>query len=199
MFTPNGVVHLRMHHMFLHAPPPVRRAIGVWLRSRRAKKAAATVDEFIKAHKHLVREKKPRAVRIYTQGRFHDLSEIYEEVNARFFNGAIDAQITWGRMPGRRPRRSIRFGSYSTEDNLIRMHPLLDQDFVPRYFVKYIVFHEMLHAFLGVEECENGRRAIHPPKFKRLEAQYPEYERAVAWMNRPSNLRRILGSRKRRR
>ena len=36
-------------------------------------------------------------------------------------------------------------GSYSVEDRLIRIHPTLDRPDVPRYYVAWIVYHEMLH------------------------------------------------------
>ena len=95
-------------------------------------------------------------------------------------------------MPTQRRRRSIRFGSYTPVDELIRIHPYLDQAFVPEFFVRYIVFHEMLHAHMGIEETPNGRRRIHPPAFRRREEEYGDYDRAVAWMNDESNLRRLL-------
>src|SRR5690606_9202221 len=111
-----------------------------------------------------------------------DLQQLYDEVNRTEFEGAVDCGITWGRLPTRRRRRSIRFGSYSPKEHLIRIHPYLDQAFVPAFFVRYIVFHEMLHAVMGIEELPSGRRAIHPPAFKRREEQYPDFARAVRWL-----------------
>ena len=59
---------------------------------------------------------------------------------------AFAAAITWGARTGRPKRRnSIKMGSYSVEDRLIRIHRSLDRVFVPRFFVAWIVFHEMLH------------------------------------------------------
>jgi hypothetical protein len=69
---------------------------------------------------------------------------------------------------------------------------LLDQDFVPRFFVRYIVFHEMLHAFVGISRTPTGRRQVHSGTFKRLEKSYPEYEKAVAWQAVKKNLKRLL-------
>ena len=50
----------------------------------------------------------------------------------------------------------------------------------------------MLHALLGVKEGPSGRREVHPKRFRCLEQSYPDYERAVAWMETPRNLRRLL-------
>jgi hypothetical protein len=83
---------------------------------------------------------------IFTAGEHHDLRVIFDELNARYFDSRIDAAITWGARSGRaRRRNSIKMGSYSVEDRLIRIHRSLDRVFVPRFFVEWIVFHEMLH------------------------------------------------------
>ncbi len=189
-----GRFELRLHRMFLHAGPDVVRALGTWLQSGRRRRAGRVIDEFISKHQHQL-EAAPRRVRLRTEGEFHDLRVIFDDVNGEHFDGRIDAAITWGRMPSRRPRRSIRFGSYTAQDHLIRMHPLLDQAFVPHYVVRYIVFHEMLHADLGAEESPSGRRRVHTPEFNRIERTYPEFERANEWIESPRNLRKLLSRR----
>lgn len=182
---------LRLHHMFLEAPVEIRRALAHWVRHPKSKKYAHVLDGFIQSQRHKIRPKTRRRVTLVTKGLVYDLKELYAEVNAAHFSDRVNAWITWGRETGPRRLRSIRFGSYMPTDHIIRIHPLLDQEFVPRYFIRYIVFHEMLHAVMGVEESESGRRRIHPPEFKAIEAAYPEYARAVAWMNDPGNLKRL--------
>lgn len=188
-------IELRLHRMFLHASPEVVRATGQWIQSGRRRRAARVVDEFIAKHHHHIREARPNRIRVRTEGEFHDIKRYFDEVNAEHFDDAIDAAITWGKMPARRPRRSIRFGTYTFEDKLIRIHPLLDQAFVPQYVVRYVVFHEMLHAAMGIEETASGRRRAHTPAFNRAERAYPEFDRANAWIEAPANLRRLLGRR----
>ena len=185
-------IRLRLHHMFLSSPPAVLQALAEWVRHPKSRRHGRTVDQFIREHAHLIR-RKSRPSRIRTQGVRHDLLPIYDGLNDGFFDGRVDAGITWGRRPGgRRRRRSIRFGSYAQEEHIIRIHPVLDQPFVPSYFLRYIVFHEMLHAFLGITESAEGRRRIHPPEFRRFERAYPDFGRAVAWQNQKENLRRLL-------
>ena len=65
---------------------------------------------------------------------------------------------------------------------------------MPDFFVRYIVFHEMLHAELGIETSPTGRRCIHSRAFNRRERQYADYARASAWDKQPANLRRLLRS-----
>tara|TARA_R110001592_G_scaffold11954_4_gene58198 strand:+ start:346 stop:1179 length:834 start_codon:yes stop_codon:yes gene_type:complete len=183
-----------LHHMFLEAPEAVRKALGKWIMRPRAKVAGEVLEAFIAEQRHLIVSRRPRASSLRTEGRFFDLRLLYEGVNREEFAEEVNTPITWGRMPTLRRRRSIRFGSFSPTDDLIRIHPYLDQDFVPTYFIRYIVFHEMLHAHMGIEESATGRRLIHPPKFRKREECYAEYDKAVAWMNDETNLRRLLRS-----
>src|SRR5437588_3906032 len=104
--------------------------------------------------------------------------EIYEDLNRRYFAGKIDARITWSQraQPGakRRRRNSIKMGSYSVEDRLIRIHASLDRPFVPRLFVEWIVYHEMLHQKHDIPVV-GGRRQFHTPEFLAEEATYEHF------------------------
>jgi hypothetical protein len=122
-------------------------------------------------------------------GRFHDLQTILSELNRDFFHGACEAQVTWGSAGGRRYRRSIQLGSYASQERLIRIHPCLDQAFVPRNYVAWVVFHEMLHEVFGVER-NRGRRTIHPPEFTVIEQTFPGYQECKTW--EADNLHRLL-------
>ena len=185
---------LRIHRMFLAAGPEVITALAEWLTRHRSPRSAKVLDVFIKEHEHLIAPAKDPSFRIRSEGIYHDLRRYFDELNGEYFGKSVVAPITWGRAPTTRRRRSIRLGSYTPEDDLIRIHPYLDQSFVPEYFVRYIVFHEMLHAQLGVETASSGRRRIHTPEFNQRERAYADYERAVAWHDEPKNLRRLLRS-----
>ena len=184
---------LRLHRMFLSAPPEVVNALGRWLKRRQCKRSGAIIDTFIQSSRHLI--EKPRRVPKVTVapiGNIHDIQRLYDEVNQEEFNNEVDVPITWGKLPSKRRRRSIRLGSYTEVDDLIRIHPYLDQKTVPEFFVKYIVFHEMLHAHLGVEILPSGRRDVHSKEFKRIEKAYGDYDRSVAWQDNPKNLGQLL-------
>ena len=181
-----------LHHMFLEAPDDIRKALSAWIVKPSARVPGKKLEAYIAERRHLIASRTVKPAVLRTQGLFFDLAALYHDVNATSFSNEVAAPITWGKMPSLRRRRSIRFGSYSPGENLIRMHPLLDQEFVPQYFVRYIVFHEMLHAHMGIEETATGRRKIHPPEFRRREAAYPDFERALAWMQDEKNLRRLL-------
>lgn len=183
---------LRAHRMFISASPEILDALAQWAMGRRSRSVCKLLDTFVRANHHLIRRRAPAPDQIVTAGTYHDLRPHFDELNAEHFGDKIDAPITWGRFPAPRRQRSIRLGSYAPDAHIIRIHPYLDQAFVPAFFVRYIVFHEMLHAELGIEVSETGRRCIHTREFNARERAYPDYARAVAWNEDAANLRRLL-------
>jgi hypothetical protein len=176
---------LRLHRFFSVAPAPVLEGLAAFLGG--SSEGGRIVDAFIHEQSAEL-EVAPRSVR--PVGRFHDLQEILASLNAEFFHGSCRARITWGSAGNRRYRRSIQLGSYASHEKLIRVHPCLDQAFVPRAYVSWVVFHEMLHEVFGVERRGRGRRKLHPPEFNALEETFPGYAECKQWER--DNLHRLL-------
>jgi len=177
-FRPYDAVDVRLHEGYLRAPHGILRALRTYLRTRRkaAWREVAAYGRGIGATAAAAR-KPPR---LRTKGRVFDLDALRKEVNRELFLKRIPCNIGWGRARSTRKRRrssrSIRFGSWSRATRTIRIHPILDDPRVPAEFVKYIVFHEMLHAVVP-EIRRNGRRYDHSPEFKALERSYPDIDR----------------------
>lgn len=185
-----GVVTFRLHHMFAEAPPAVLRALARYA-EKQDRSASAVLRAFVDSHEHLVRERDtPRAVTCDVEGKFHNLQAIFDELNEQYFGNRVRARITWGpRTRRKRSRDSIQLGSYTVEDELIRIHPVLDARDVPRFFVGWIVYHEMLHELHDMPIVD-GRRVYHTPEFRRAEAQYDRYAESVLWER--TNLSKLL-------
>jgi hypothetical protein len=182
---------VRIHRMFASAEPRQVRALARYI-VHNDKNASTQLSAFIERHQHLV-SKPPRAARrmvMRTSGQVHDLAVVFDRLNRRFFSGKHEARITWGPSRRRPNQRSIKVGSYSLEDGLIRVHPALDNEGVPAYFVEWIVFHEMLHGKHAIREV-GGRRCFHPPEFARDERRFPDYGRARLWEK--ANIDQLLG------
>jgi hypothetical protein len=182
---------LRLHRMFVGAEPRVVRALARYV-VHNDRRASGLLGEYIEGHQHIIRqqERRPRHIKLRTAGRHHDLQAIYDRLNTQMFAGALEARITWGPGAGSgRRRRSIKMGSFAVEDRVIRIHPALDQDNVPEFFVAWIVYHEMLHGKHEVRRA-NGRRRFHTRAFLDEEKTFPDYERACAWEK--ANLDRLL-------
>lgn len=181
-----GMYRMRMHHMFLEGGAEIIRALGLYV-SANDRESSVVLSSFIDANQTRIRRgRRARVteVTLETRGEYHDLGELYSELNGRYFNDTIEARITWGQraLQGAKKRRrnSIKMGSYSVEDRLIRIHPSLDRPFVPRYFVAWIVYHEMLHQKHDIPVVD-GRRQFHTPAFLAEERLFDEFERAQQW------------------
>jgi hypothetical protein len=182
---------LRLHYMFLDAPAEVIRAVADYS-GRGARGAGLLIDAFVREHSAAIRigESSRAGARLSGRGRVYDLHAIYARLNSRFFDGAIDARIGWGRAGPSRRRRTIRMGVYDHLARTIRLHPALDRAEVPAFFVEYIVFHEMLHQAIPGRDS-GARKQHHGPEFRARERKYPDYERALAWEK--DNLNLLLG------
>lgn len=190
--NPDGVLALRAHKMFLHAPARVLRSLASFCKHP-TKSNRRVINRYIEDNDHLIRsseEKKLAPEKRKTKGRHHDLDEIFIKLNRKYFSGKCTAAYTWGRLPGkRRHRRSINLGNYNYKTNTIRMHPVLDNPFVPDYVVELVLYHEMLHWYIPPKRL-NGRNYVHTRLFNQAETAHPAYEKAENWKTK--NLSRLL-------
>lgn len=188
-----GRLEVRLHHMFLDAPEEVVEELLCYL-AEGDPRASRRLSRFIESNRHRIKQRR-RRILLRTKGRHHDLSAIFEEVvTGHFSEDVSDVRITWGKKPPRtrRRRRSIRLGTYTHDQALIRIHPALDQPSVPRFFVGFVVFHELLHHVVPAR-VRGGRTDYHPPEFRRRERAHPDYVRATRW--EAENLEVLLGFR----
>ncbi|HJZ85198.1 MAG TPA: hypothetical protein VKN99_08525 [Polyangia bacterium] len=183
---------VRLHHMFLTAEASMVRTLARYVASNDAC-ASDELGRFIDQNQLKIRRARRRkqvAVTLETRGQVHDLQDIFDSLNQRYFDEVVAARITWGQRNGKRRRRnSIKMGSYSVEDRLIRIHPSLDREFVPRFFVEWIVYHEMLHQVHDIP-LVGGRRIFHTPEFLQQEAAFEHFDRARRWER--AHLNRLL-------
>jgi hypothetical protein len=178
-----GILHARVHHMFLNAPAHVLDALVRYV-TRGDRDASAILGDYIDANGFRLARRKRNAP-LVTRGKHQDLLTLFQDINERYFDGAVNALITWGKRPTSKAkrRRTIKLGSYSAVDRLIRVHPALDQKWVPRYFVAYIVYHEMLHHVIPGSRGL-GRVNLHPPEFREREKQFRHFDRSIDWEKR---------------
>ncbi|MEZ6020742.1 MAG: hypothetical protein R3F17_11750 [Planctomycetota bacterium] len=192
-FTKAGV-ELVLHEFFLDAPSDVLDDLAGWLRSgKRARAACGRLDHWIQTAVRDLPPTAPRRTPVRTRGKHHDLEALLAGLLAEEFAGEFAGEaaaedsapaiptITWGRQgPSKRPR-NIRLGSYQAEGNLIRIHPKLDREAVPHAFVRYIVFHECLHALYPSKRDTAGRWIHHTRAFRARERTYRDYLFALEW------------------
>jgi hypothetical protein len=185
---------IRLHHMFLGCGSDVVRAIGrlaVGDESHRD-----VLQAYVRNNRDAIRFQ-PSDEELQWEGDHFDLRSILDVV-VDFTQDLVDApsldldevSITWGRNG--RGTKSIRFGSFDFDQRLIRIHPALDQEWVPRYFVEFIVYHELLHAVCPPVEpdSEEADRHVHTAEFLEYERRFPRYDEAMEWES--EHLQQIL-------
>jgi hypothetical protein len=211
-----GILHARIHHMFLDAPASVIDSLVRYV-TKGDREASGLLGDYIDENGSRLARRKRNAP-LVAKGRHHDLLRLFQDINDRYFDGGVNAVITWGqggnggrgtkskiaklapsssrrtasrRSAKRKARKTIKLGSYSAVDRMVRVHPALDQKWVPRYFVAYIVYHEMLHHVIPASRGL-GRVNFHPPEFKEREREFRHFERALLWERR--HVARLLRS-----
>jgi len=179
-----GWARVSIHQIFLCAPEHVVEAVAHFIRGDRKNRRHHNLilRGFIQEElsnsdfTHLVDEKK-----LEQQGRIYHLQEFYEQANATYFENKLNLQISWYGRGSSKARSRITFGQYLDGLRLIKIHRMLDDPFFPEYFVRFVVYHEMLHAVVPGEVDGRGRYCFHGPAFKKREKQFEHYYSAIFW------------------
>lgn len=167
--------NIRLHHMFLQADEKVINDIVRYAVCGRSRYIQKFIDEHSDCIGH---SRKAGKMRIRHRGVVFNVKNIFHELNREYFNREVTSPITWGKRSSRKSRSCIQFGSFDGLSDVIRINTKLDSPCVPEFFIRYIIYHEMLHAWFGKTA---GTR--HTPAFRNKEKEYREYHRAIAWQN----------------
>ena len=178
--------------MFLQADPHIFDAVVGYLGGK-DRHAHKKIDAFVEENHDRVVASARRRTQIQTRGEHFDLQVIFDSLETRYFETPVEARITWGRrvVPNKR-QRSLQLGNYVPDEQLIRVHPVLDQSWVPLYVIEAVVYHEMLHHMMPAV-VRNGRHHYHTPTFLARERQYEHFAKAEAWEK--ANFWRLLRGR----
>lgn len=181
---------MRLHRMFAQAPRPILADLASWLKSgRRARAACARLDAWIDQSLAEIPPAPARAPVLHPRGRCYDLGELAERITRTELAGEFGPEaplprLTWGRRSRSSSRRSLRLGSFEPTARLVRLHPVQDQPGVPEWFVRFVLFHELLHAVHPPAKDAGGRWIHHGSDFRRREQAHPDYSRALSWEQR---------------
>jgi len=176
-------VSVRMHWMFLNAGNDVIREMGDFIKTR--KRRTPLIRKFINVNQNCLKKMERNVIQaiISTQGRFHNLKEIFNDLNNEYFRRRITASISWGKDRAKKIVKKRTLGSYCGQTDTIRINSILDRKSVPRYFIMYVIYHEMLHSIVKGER-KNGRRSVHSSAFRKRERLFKHYAEAISWERR---------------
>jgi len=129
-------------------------------------------------------KKRKKRIILRPTGSVYNLQEMCDTLNREYFDAKLDLRISWFGRGEVIPKTRITFGSYNHQLKLIKINRLLDKQDVPEYFVRYIVYHEMLHNLLPPMRRKKGRHHIHHRAFKQREKKFPHYMEAKAFVKK---------------
>jgi len=174
--------HLTASEGFIAAPDSVLHALLLSATSRPRRdsqelRAFATSDECVEILSTL--ESLVVAVEPKTRGVYYDLDEVFESVNAIYFNGeAPKPKLVWNKTPTYR-----KLGQYEPNTNTILLSITLDNSTVPEWVIDFVMYHEMLHQVMGAQIVD-GRHYAHTPAFREAERRFRSYTQAKQGLDR---------------
>lgn len=184
-----GKIYVRLSDLCRDAPIEVLEALAYILLGKLYKRKlnetsvklykAYTLQDELKERVRAVRLARARKAPAMAIGKVYNLREMFDGLNQQYFGGRLELDhIGWTRG-----RAIKRLGFYDEVQNRIIISKSLDQPSVPRFFLEYIVYHEMLHM-VHPEEVRNGRNYIHHERFQNDEKQFPFYRQAQNYLKR---------------
>ncbi|MGC4003309.1 MAG: hypothetical protein QM811_09305 [Pirellulales bacterium] len=157
-----GASHARIHHMFLDAPPRVIDALVRYV-TRDEKSASLLVGNYIEANSARLARRRPRAIPLHGEGR--------PARPPRHLRGPESSLLQWrlprahhvgqeaaSDAPTGRARRSSWGATRASSDSSASIRCSI-RPWVPRYFVAYVVYHEMLHHMIPSARGSRARSA----------------------------------------
>jgi len=184
--TPDaGRLEVLLHVGWIDADDVVMEALAAALLERPAKATAAGAvltayagSEAFGEVEIEIREGH-RPTTYVAKGRVHDLDQLFDQLNARYFDGALERpKLDWRASASRR-----NFGAYVASYDLVVIDMRLDREDVPEEIVSCVLYHELLHKKHGVT-VSGGRRSSHSAAFRRDEARHPAFLRAEAFLGK---------------
>ncbi len=178
-----GKLHIRMSDLLEGAPAPVLEALAHILLGKLYRKPVGRMYTHryrlylnrrdVRRQAHLVRQIRGRKFISGPQGAHHNLEEIFERLNGRYFDGLLGRpQLGWSRGTSRR-----MLGHFDPSHNAIVISRIFDRPETPLLALEYVMFHEMLHLRFPVDHS-GMRRCVHTKEFKEAEKQFPQFNEA---------------------
>ncbi len=183
----DGELRIRISDILERAPLPVLAAVCCLLLhklfKRKAPREIQTLystyvsRDSIVEQANRVRRRRGRKRFSGPAGKHFDLQILFDELNETFFNNELEVeQLSWSSGSSRRT-----LGHFDPAYNAIVVSRALDRERVPQHVVSFVLYHEMLHAFLG-ETVRNGKRYKHHRRFRAAERDFPAFKEAVRFI-----------------
>jgi hypothetical protein len=178
-------IRIKVSRYFINAPVTVLEILAIILL---AKVYRIKVDPEMKKRynvyalqlrRQLAPVKKRSLFHYNAQGSYFNLEETFHEINSIYFNSQVIVKhLGWSKHNSYR-----RLGFYDHNRGLLVISKIFDSEKVPPEVIKYLLYHEMLHVVIPVEETKL-RRQIHTAKFRKMERQFPNFQKINLWIKK---------------
>lgn len=162
-------------------PPELARLLAdyydVWQRSQEARDLQSRL-----------RRARARKQGAGPQGEVYDLAVLTGRITATFLGGRLrPVKVTWS------ARTSYTvLGHHDGDLDTVVISRALDDPDVPESVVAYVLYHELLHHIMGIQEGPDHSRRLHPPAFRRREQRFPHWAEADAYLDAMCSRRRPI-------
>jgi hypothetical protein len=184
-----GRLDVRISDLLAGAPAPVMEALAFILISKLYRKPVARQHAYryrlylnrreFRRQAQVVRQIRGRKYISGPQGERHNLEQIFEALNVRFFDGLMGRpQLGWSRQASR-----SMLGHFDPSHNAIIISRIFDQARTPVVALEYVMFHEMLHLRYPVDH-HGLRRRVHTKEFREAEKRFPQLKEAKDLLKR---------------
>jgi hypothetical protein len=185
----DGCLRVRISDLLAGAPAPVTEALAFILLGKLYRKPVPAMYAHryrlylnrrdMRRQAQLVRQIRGRKFISGPAGQHHNLEEIFERLNAQYFDGLMGRpQLGWSRRPARG-----MLGHFDPSHNAIVISRIFDRPGVPPLALEYVVFHEMLHLRFPVNHS-GARRRVHTREFRDAEKKFPRLQEAKEMLKR---------------
>ena len=118
-------------------------------------------------------------------GIYHDLPGMLAVVLETLLcqHSVEGVRISWMsvKLSNKRKNDLFDYGVCLIEDRHIQINRLMDQSWVPGWYVEFVIFHEVLHLIHKPFKRRDGVTVCHSVAFKQAERKYPCFQKALRW------------------
>jgi len=184
-----GTIYVRVSDVLQQSPPEVLYALACILVAKLYRRKVSQEHASIYREYTLRPEvldatdsaRRRRGYKIITspRGRFYDLEELFDNLNARYFDGElVRPRLSWNQGKTRRV-----LGHHDPVHGTIIVSRTLDSKDIPRHVLEYVLYHEMLHV-KHPPKLVAGRTIYHGAEFRADEKRFHQVDEATAWLER---------------
>lgn len=182
-----GRLLVRLSDLFRRAPAPVLEALATILlaklyrrnlppESRAAYREYSNSPE-MRRKAQASRRKRGRKLLAGPEGNRYHLTALFDDLNRQYFKGRMPpVRLGWSLKKSRRI-----LGHFDPSHRSITLSRWLDHPRVPEVAVRFVLFHEMLHAKFLARSCFNVRNP-HSRRFRDEEQTFRGHEEARNWI-----------------